>query len=326
MKRIIPLIMKIADICDIDESEPKFAHINTVWGVAFCIILCLVKNTSTPVFLIRNNDIFTKDPINFLSLALFVCKFIGRYLHDTQNDEIINELITMNADFEESLLESTFRIDMENPENDNRFYSSIIMQPNNGKSMQIRYAQSIAVNAVYKVPTRLETVFDLLQLMYCIQAKIELDKSTIEMMIDAMMKGPKYIPSMLAYNANLFTKINPTLFLTSFVKKIQKNHDLSSGPIEFIDLFVTDFDTKKLNLLSWASFFVMPALQNFANQDIVLRRMAAHSLSQIIRLLSLDDGNCRSLPEELHDLKKDSMRYLAPLRPTARFFFYERRW
>lgn len=341
MTKIIPIIMKIADICDIDELEPKFENLKTVWGVAFCIVLCLVKDTSTPVFLISNNEIFTKDPINFLyslfsldaskvisyipriaslhgSLALFSCKFIGRFLHNEKEDDVINELIKMNANFEESILESTFKIDPDNPENDNRFYSQILLQPTSKRPAEVTYAQKTAVNAVYKIPTRLDTVFDLLDLSYCIQAKMELQSDTIELIIDSMMNGRKYIPTMLAYNANLFAKMNPQQFLTPFVKMIEKKTNLTSGPIEFIDLFVTDFDSKKLNLLPWASFFVKPCLHNFANQDQVLRRMAAHSLSQIIRLISLDNGDCSSLPEELHNLKKETMKYLVPLYDVAK--------
>lgn len=336
MARIIPIIMEIGTICDIDELQPKFTHIETAWGVAYCIVLCLNKNTGQPVFNINNTNIFTKDPINFLyslftlksekvlgyiprieglhpSLALFACKYIGRFLHDEQDDEIINQLIQMNVDFEEGLLKKFFVIDKEDPEKDHRFYSSIITEPSNQRPHNVRYAQTIAVNAVYKIPYQLDSIFDLLQLLYCIQAKMTLPVDTVRMMIRSMMKGKEYLPSMLAYNANLFAKMHPDLFLTSFVKMIDEKPDLTSGPIEFIDLFVTDFDTKKLDLLSWASFFVKPALRNFANQDEVLRRMAAHSLSQIIRLLSLDDGNCSTLPEELHELKRNSMQYLAPL-------------
>lgn len=336
MTKIIPIIMKISDICEINPVNPVFPRCQTVWGIAFCIILCLNKDTPQPIFQIDNSSIFTKDPINLLlslfslepkdvpdkipqiaglpySLALFVCKYLGRMIKDLKNDDIINQLIQRNAEYEEALLTQYFGNKLPDEEIITNSYQTIINHPNNKKPKPILYAQLIATNAVFKYPVQLDTVFNILQLIYCVQAKVQMPLSTIDLLLHALRKNPPQLASMLAYGANLYSQINPAAILSPFVDRIDRMTNLTQGPIEFIDLFLTDFDTSKLDLLSWCSFFVKPCLQNFANQNDFLRRMAAHSLAQIVRLLPLDNGNCDSLPSELHELKGETMKYLAPL-------------
>ncbi|OHT14118.1 SNF2 family N-terminal domain containing protein [Tritrichomonas foetus] len=322
---MIPIILKLASIVNIDLTGPKFTKCQTLNGVVFCIILCLNLDTSMPVFMVDNDEIFQKDPISILinlfsldakdvisliprisSLLTvfnkFVSTYIGRMLKNNHSSDVISQLIKMNADFEEKLLQNF---------SDTDNYASIITSTR--RPPNINVAQTIAINAVYEVPTKLDSVYNILQLYYCIQAKMTLNKAQTQMIVTSMMKNTKKLSSMIAYVANIYAKTKPALLLSSFVTQIEEEKKLSLGPIEFIDLFLSDFDTTKLDLLSWASFFVKPCLKNFANQDDNLRRMAAHSLAQIVRLLPLDNGSTRLLPEDLHGMKAESMKYLAPL-------------
>jgi TATA-binding protein-associated factor len=66
------------------------------------------------------------------------------------------------------------------------------------------------------------------------------------------------------------------------------------------------------------SFFVHLILQHVADQEEDIRKLAAHSLAQIVWLLSLDNSDVLTLPSTLHEAKqseakRESMSYLVPL-------------
>ena len=336
--RIMPVVIELSKIAQINEESPVFSNCKSFWCIVLLLILCLNLNTKMPVFTGVSNNNFTRDPISTLislfqldkdkvidmipriaeirisALRLFISKYVGRMLKDYLYDDVINQLIQMNADYEIQMIKHFSESLKENSDDSpNLHFSYQQALKSSPRPPKIDVAQTIAINAVYKPPIKLDEIFDILQLLYCVMSKMTLNSQTIIMIVKTMMRIDQQKASMLAYVSDLYAKFKPSVFLSHFIRQIENKRNLPFGPIEFIDLFLTDFDTTKLDLLSWASFFVSPALQNFASQDETIRRMSAHSLAQIVRILPLDNGDCKSLPKEMHELKAKSMEYLMPL-------------
>ena len=329
MYHILPLLIEFAKHLKIKDDHPVFKQCKTIWGIAFLIILCLHNNTLAPIFADIKPEIFSKNPLglllslfslnnnvvpedNFLnsvsqlfsSIRLFVCKYVGRFLKDEQDDQIISKLIFLNIESEKAIMDNFKETDR---------YSDLITTIK--REPKVFTARLIAINSVYEPPENLYSIHSLLQFYYCIEAGIDIHEKYLNILIDTMQNGDRYFGSFAAFIANSYCqKPNYENLLSLFVVFIERNfRELSISCIEFIDLLLSDFQTKSIELLKWASFFVEICLYNIANQNDFIRRMASHSLAQIVGILPLDDGDCSNIPSILHESKKKSMKYLRPL-------------
>ena len=328
----LPKIMKILEqLAKIVKLPNKitFGEFSTRWGRVMAVIVCLHAGVSEPDFAGQQKSIFKKPPLNVIislfsldltsvpsklnemadlhsSLVFFVITVVGRQLKAQRRNDVINELIARcSADVKD-------RISRVNTET-----SYSVLRSQERPDMLTAVVMELVSNSVFDEPENLATVENITKLLCLVRSKAVLSNVTVRLMIDALQHSSYNISSCIAYIADMYANTHPESFLSEFVW-FMTSEQLELGALEFIDLFLTNFGETKLDLLPWASFFVPPCLANRANQDEQKRRLASHSLAQIVRLLPLDNGDFTRLPETLHEKKKESMSYLAPLFDLAK--------
>lgn len=326
--RVMPILERIAKISTFDE-KPTLGGFRETWGIGMAMIVCLHAGTEAPVLRLTDKqnakmkrdplnaimDLFTVDVSNAIDmlnpisgmasvLAAFAGRIVGRQIREGRGADLVDKMIGMLRADEESIVESI---------TEETTYITLAREYMRRERSSVRKVlRFVLTNSVFEEPKELRTVSDGLHALCFVESGGILSNRIIRTIIDILQTSPRGFASMVSHIADRYSNRHPESFLTVFVDFMAHNK-LTVGSLEFVDIFLTNFEAATLELLSWVSFFVQPCLRHNADQDPAVRKLASHALAQIVRLMPLDDGNVDKLPPSLHEMKRQSMEYIAPL-------------
>ncbi|EAY02446.1 SNF2 family N-terminal domain containing protein [Trichomonas vaginalis G3] len=330
---IISILISIGKYINLNVKENlTFKGVENPIAICFIYIICLsmlakeptlakispmiLKVNPIPIF----KNLFTFKPrktldyipeITTVKLGAFrkfitdyVALSIKNYKHEERKIIIIEQLISE----ESTNHEECFFPKLIPESNPNRSFAVAISQVRRDITSDV--LNNILLQCTTILPKVISSRETLLRCYYYVMGNNILPRESLEQLIKCFAEdNEEYLVTMAAWVAEIYARRKTEEFMQVYLTMDLPK--FNRGQAEFIDLFMSNIQFGKHQ---WCSFFIPSLLENrFKTDDKVVQQYISHSLANSIKYLPLEKSDELNVPENLKELKLQSLEKLKPL-------------